>query len=109
MQPQTGPQESSQTTHFAVSALPLETGLVASAMALSLILVPLPQSPGSQAVDVMLLGLTGFVLFLVAKMSLILRGSWSTWGPSPMRLPFKLSYVTGYLLMVFSTIGLFTV
>ncbi len=104
-----GPQQSSHTNNIAAPVLPLETGLVTFLMALSLILMPLPQHQSSQALDAMLLGATGFILFFAAKISLFLHGAWGTWGPAPMRLPYKLAYVTGYLLMVLSAIGLYRV
>ena len=89
-----------------VPLVPVEMALVTAAMALVLIAMPIPAGPVSHLNDLMLLGFSGFMLFFVAKISLFGRGIWASWGPAPMRPPFKLSYICGYSMMTIASVGL---
>jgi hypothetical protein len=86
--------------------IPVEAALVATAMALTLVALPIPSKTVPLVDDAMLLGFSGFLLFFISKVSLFSRGVWATWGPTPMTLPFKLTYFLGYLMMVISVAGL---
>ena len=80
--------------------IPVEAALMGSLMTIATILVPPATETTTHANSLMLVGFSGFLLFLVAKFSLIPSGRMATWGPRPMRPPFKLAYVLGYLLMI---------
>ena len=86
--------------------IPLEAALTGTAMVVGTLLVPASSGQADQHNDAMILAFAGFLLFIVAKISLVSRGYLSTWGPTPMRPPFKLSYITGYLLMAVGCIGM---
>ena len=86
--------------------VPFETAIMVAAMAIATILVPTGQGHSQFLNDSMILGFSGFILFLIAKVSLVSSGKMATWGPSPMSRPFKAAYAMGYLLMIAGTIGM---
>lgn len=95
----TGKQNNTEITDIQ-PFIPMEAALLGSVMAIVTILTPVQPGANIHLNSVMLLGFGGFLLFLIAKLSLISSGQMSTWGPGPMRVPFKISYVFGYLLMI---------
>jgi hypothetical protein len=86
-------------------SLPLEAALVAAAMALVTIVAPYQRSATAHLYESMVIGFAGFMLFIVAKMSLFTANRWSTWGPRSMRPPFKAAYIAGYLMMGIGNLG----
>ena len=55
--------------------------------------------------DAIAIIMTGFVLFLISKISMFIRGIWNSWGTMNMRRPFTYLYRTGYFLMVTGLLG----
>ncbi|MBI5875753.1 MAG: hypothetical protein HZB81_07945 [Deltaproteobacteria bacterium] len=41
--------------------------------------------------------ISGFILFLIAKISLFAKGIWNSWGASQMSGTFRVFYVMGYI------------
>ena len=84
------------------AVLPVEIAVVAALMTLGVLFAPVTKNPSAALNETLLFGFLGFVLFIAAKISLYRSGHLATWGPSPMRLPFKLAYLSGYALMSIS-------
>ena len=87
--------------------LPIETAIVATAMALTVLVMPSEQHAAASVNEAMLFGFAGFMLFFTSKLSLFVRGVWCSFGPSLMGFPYKLTYFAGYLMMAVSTLRLF--
>ena len=88
----------------ALSAIPAEIAVVAALMTLTVLLIPVERTSAHVNVT-LLVGFIGFLLFLISKISLIKAGRISTWGPSPMRTPFRPAYFIGYGLMISSSLA----
>jgi hypothetical protein len=92
----------------ATSGLPVEAALMCTAMAIVTVLIPAYESSIDYLNEAMILGFSGFVLFLISKISLVSSGRMASWGPRPMRSKFKAAYIIGYLLMVLGMLGMIT-
>ena len=85
------------------TVLPVEIAVVAALMTLGVLFAPVNENASTALNETLLFGFLGFVLFIAAKISLYRSGRLATWGPSRMRLPFKLAYLSGYALMGISS------
>lgn len=57
--------------------------------------------PTQPVIDAFYLVASGFLLLLVSKVSLFVKGIWVSWGYSRMSKPFRVVYVLGYILIGF--------
>ena len=92
-----------------VSVIPFEIAFAAGIMCLAVLFAPVDRASATTLNETMIAGFIGFLLFLIAKISLVTSGRVATWGASRMRPPFRLAYYIGYGLMSVSSLATFEV
>ena len=83
----------------------LNVGPVLFIMGIAIIVPTILQFPSAFALGSIVLCVTGFVLFSIAKYSMFKQGDWLTFGSSKMTPRNRLLYRTGYMLMTLAAIS----